>query len=251
MKPIICFQSICCSKFGQRENLGKVQFCFEDHAFWHLLTSDKFRVHDVTFHGDLCAQVEYSEADEFVTPGLNTNVIIAAFTTSFARLILWKSLNALGHRAIYYDTDSIIYVHMDEEEEDGGYELPYGDVLGAFKDEIGGGDHIVEFVSAGPKNYGYKTAAGKTVLKVRGFTLKPKAAEQLNFDVVSELVQARAFRHRIEVDMGTTITRDPKTWTLKTKPNKKQYRLLYDKRVLLDDDYKTVPFGYLFPDDTL
>lgn len=266
MKKFFSPVTIIYRKFGQRVKLGKVKFCFEDHEFWQLLTSDQFCVNDVIFHGDLCAQVEYSEAEEFVTPGLNTNVVIAAFTTAFARLILWKSLNALGENVLYYDTglqihdfcklnllfnyvsDSIIYVYK---EDNGGYEPPYGDVLGAFKDEVGNGDHILEFVSAGPKNYGYKTAHGNKILKVRGFTLKPKAAEQLNFDVVSELVQARAFRQRINVDMGTTIARDPKTWTLKTRQNQKQYRLLYDKRVLLDYEYKTVPFGFLFPEDIL
>lgn len=119
-----------------------------------------------------------------------------------------------------------------------------GEILGEYKDEIGCGDHIVEFVSGGPKNYGYRTAKGKTCLKVRGFTLKPKAAEQLNFNVVNQLVQAKAFREQIHVNMGTTIGRCTKTWTLRTVPNRKQYRLLYDKRVLCDD-FSTLPYGYL------
>lgn len=47
-------------------------------------------------------------------------------------------------------------------------------------DELEGDDHIVEFVSGGPKNYGYQTAAGKVCCKVRGFTLNVRGDKQLN-----------------------------------------------------------------------
>ena len=78
---------------------------------------------------------------------------------------------------------------------------------------------------------------------MRGFTLKPEAAKSLNFNVVTEMIKARDFQSKVDIDMGSTITRDKKTWSLANGQNRKQYRLLYDKRVLLDD-FKTVPFGY-------
>ena len=135
-------------------------------------------------------------------------------------------------------SDSVIYVDRGS-----GYEPPMGDCLGQFKDEIGDGDYIVKFGSGGPKNYGYETKNGKVELKVRGFTLKPEAAKTLNFDKLEELILARPFNTKLRIDMGSTIKRDKTTWNLKTAENFKDYRLLYDKRVLLND-FTTVPFGY-------
>ena len=45
-------------------------------------------------------------------------------------------------------------------------------------------NHIVEFASAGPKNYGYRTKDGKVECKVRGFTLNARGQSQLNFDLL-------------------------------------------------------------------
>jgi hypothetical protein len=48
-----------------------------------------------------------------------------------------------------------------------------GEYLGDLTDEIDpkDGNYIVEFVSAGPKNYAYKTDKGVTKCTIKGFTL--------------------------------------------------------------------------------
>ena len=57
----------------------------------------------------------------------------------------------------YYDTDSVIF-----SVKEGQWEPPLGDYLGELTNELDDGDHIATFVSAGPKNYAYKTESGKT-----------------------------------------------------------------------------------------
>ena len=52
------------------------------------------------------------------------NIFIAAFTTCHARLRLYTHLETLGDRALYYDTDSVIY-HW----QPGQAEIPLGDYL--------------------------------------------------------------------------------------------------------------------------
>ena len=52
--------------------------------------------------------------------------------------------------------------------------------------ELDKDDHIVEFTSAGPKNYSYLTKRGKTCCKVRGFSLNVRGASQLNRDVMKQ-----------------------------------------------------------------
>jgi len=65
-----------------------------------------------------------------------------------------------------------------------GLTEPY---LGQLQNEMAEGDYIVEFVSAGPKNYGYMTANGKTELKVKGFSLNSEGSSQMNYHLMRDL----------------------------------------------------------------
>ena len=64
---------------------------------------------------------------------------------------MYSYLERLNQQVLYYDTDSVIYKWCD-----GQTKIETGDYLGDMTDELDG-DHIVEFVSGGPKNYAYKT----------------------------------------------------------------------------------------------
>lgn len=48
-------------------------------------------------------------AKEEYERSFKTNVFIAAFTTSHARLKLYDAMDALKERVLYYDTESVIY----------------------------------------------------------------------------------------------------------------------------------------------
>jgi len=64
---------------------------------------------------------------------------------------LYETMQKIGMRVLYHDTDSIIYV--DPNPDDPAVMRPEGgDHLGVYKDEVGPGDWIVEYCSAGPKN---------------------------------------------------------------------------------------------------
>ena len=104
-----------------------------------------------------------------------TNFFIAAFTTCQARLKLYESLEILKDRVLYYDTDSAVYKWKPGESE-----IALGDYLGDMTNELEEGDYIVEFISAGAKNYGYVTAKGKSCVKVKGFPLNVRGMAQLN-----------------------------------------------------------------------
>ncbi len=92
----------------------------------------------------------------------NTNCVIGAFVTAQARLKLLSELNKLGDRVLYYDTDSIIYIHIE-----GLYNPSLGNFLGDFTNELIDNESIVEFASGGPKNYAYKTNTEKLSLLLR------------------------------------------------------------------------------------
>ena len=165
-------------KFAQRSNLTKTKMIHEPKEFFELLYSSKFEVCDARLVNDDVVEVQYRNVEEFAEQNNKVNVIIAAFTTAYARLKLYDLLDLLQERDLYYDTDSVIYV-----DEPGKPEPPLGNYLGDLTDELNG-DYITSFVSGGPKNYAYRTKKGKTDTKIRGITLDYAASGKLNHDVV-------------------------------------------------------------------
>ena len=57
------------------------------------------------------------------------------------------------------------------------------------------GNFIVEFVSAGVKNYGYQTKNGKVVCKVKGLLLSVHGAKQLNYDIMHQNILDEILTH--------------------------------------------------------
>ena len=83
-------------------------------------------------------------------------------STALARLNLYEELQKMGEQVLYYDTDSVIYRWREGQ--------PYiltGFFLGQMTDELEG-DPVVEFGSAGPKSYCYRTQGDKKECKNRG-----------------------------------------------------------------------------------
>lgn len=172
--------------------------------------------------------------------GDNCSIPIAAFVTCQARLKLWRELNKLGLRVLYFDTDSIIFVSKPCD-----YMPELGDFLGQFTSEVQSGLYIVEFVSAGPKNYAYKLNSGETSCTVKGFTLNHIASQKINYESIKEIVCRPAdggIRESISVEQ-MKFARNKFTWEIETSIISKLYSFVYDKRILLSD-LTTLPYGY-------
>jgi hypothetical protein len=100
-----------------------------------------------------------------------------------------RYLDALQDKALYCDTDSVIYVQPKSEPS----LIETGDSLGAMTSELKPVVYIAEYLGAGPKNYAYRTmipatGEGKTVCKVRGITLNYIASQLVNFDKIREMI---------------------------------------------------------------
>ena len=172
------------------------------------------------------------------------NIFVACFTICWARLHLYEALELLGERVLYFDTDSIIYL-----EEPNQPNPVLGDYLGEFTNELEADDFIVEFVSGGPKNYGYKTNKGKVECKVRGFRLNSEGKTQLNYDimrqnVLDEIQKPQKTPRQTQVIKTYQIVLGAKTCDLFTFPDYKCYQLVYDKRVIDPSTFQTYPYGY-------
>ena len=212
----------------------------EPNRFFDLLYSDEFEVNDVRIVNENMIEVQYRNTDEFAAQNDKVNIVIAAFTTAYARLKLYDLLDLLQERTLYYDTDSVIYVHKS-----GKPEPPLGNYLGQLTDELNG-DYITTFISGGPKNYANCTRNGKTDTKICGITLDYTTLKKLNPDVVRALVHLHVnckTEAKVTINILFKITRDKKEKNIITKKTKKDYRIVCDKRVITEN-YGTLPYGY-------
>ena len=212
--------------------MTKTEIVHQPKRFIELLYSDEFEVCDARIVNDDMVEVQYKSTEEFVEQNNKVNVVIASFTTAYARLKLYDLLDLLQERVLYYDTDSVIYVHKP-----GKPDPPLGNYLGDLTDELNG-DYIMSFVLGGPKNYAYHTKKGKTETKIRGITLDYAATGKLNHHVVRALVHLHTncdTDAKVTVDMPFKITRDKKEKNIVTKKMKKDYRIVYNKRVITEN----------------
>ena len=243
-------------KFGQKPNKTQVAQFTDPIEFHHFISSDQLDIHKIQMHqnNENVVEVFYTKQQEDMDIQPNLNIFIACFTTCYARLKLYEALEMLGERVLYYDTDSVIYVqNLDDPTEQ---QPVLGDYLGDFTNELKGDDFIVEFASAGPKNYGYLTAEGKTECKVKGFSLNTEGSKYINYELLRDNVKKEIqnplyhprknemLTRQYPVKRSYRIVRNPNTYELETKEEIKNYQLVYDKRVVDPDTFKTYPYGY-------
>ena len=145
--------------------MKKIVITTDEAEFFRKLANPTLKIADWHILNDDMVQLEFENVEEFVPTNMQTNVILASFTTAHARLRLYDVLQHLGQSVLYFDTDSVIY-KTDENQDT----IKTGDYLGELTDELQG-HHIVEFVSAGPKNYSFKLDNGETKCTIKGFTL--------------------------------------------------------------------------------
>ena len=160
-------------KFGQRSNLEQAELVENPSVYFQKLNSDSVEVTAVNYVSDDFVEMRWKYKEDFTETNAKTNVIIAAYSTAQARLKLYSYLEQLGPRALYADTDSVIFSTNVTEQK-----LALGDYLGDLTDEVPG-NKIETFVTGGPKNYAYKLKepdekGNLTHCKVRGITLNHK-----------------------------------------------------------------------------
>jgi len=229
----LCLNSLW-GKFGQRSNMPNTEFIDDPLRFYEILADERLTDKHVFYISDDMVQVNYRYKKTFVKNNFNTNIYVAAYTTANARLRLYAELEKQGRNAVYCDTDSIMY------KKNGGVELPFGEMLGDWTDELNGG-RITKWVASGPKSYHYVTDGGKVSTKTKGFTLHYKNAQKINGEAMERLIKGEIPNITVQ---NSEITRNPETKQLVNKEQTKTLSFNFDKRIIVSG-YDTVPYGYI------
>ena len=231
----LCLNSLW-GKFGQRNNMSQTKYVTDVSEFYEILLDDKLGNKNFQFINDDMVQMTYNFKDQFVDNSNNTNIYIACFTTSHARLMLYDKLDYLNEKVLYFDTDSIIYA------DDNTKNIETGDMLGDMANEISG-KGISSFVSTGPKSYSFKYDDDEQKSAIKGFTLNHENNNLLNHDSLSKIVKRQI--REITIVNENKITR--KNREIVNKYCEKIFRFGYDKRVIkhVDENHiDTLPYGY-------
>ena len=231
-------------KFGERQNKPTTEAVYSPADLYSKLVSPVVEVSHLRFCTEDVMEIVYTRHADDATPSNKVNIFVAAFTTCWARLKLYSYLDILGERVLYYDTDSVIYRQLP-----GQVTIPVGDFLGDMTNELDGDDYIVEFVSGGAKNYGYRTKLGKKECKVRGFTLNVRGRASLNYQVMkanilAELDNPLEQRRVVNVVNPNHFKRDQASKKIGLVKQTKKYGLVFDKRVVDPETKVSLPFGF-------
>lgn len=232
-------------KFGQQTNKMQVKEFVDPQDFCAFLDSSTHDIHWVSPLHEERVKVHHRMQPHCESDSPHLNIFVACFTTCWARLRLYDVMDQLSDRLLYLDTDSIIFLQRPTDQ----CQPPLGDFLRDFTNELEPGDHIVEFCSGRPKNYGYQTDQGHVECKVCGFSLNAEGKAQLNYEVLrqntlNELLDPRDHPHITPVTQIHSIHRDAKHYTLETRQKTKEYKLVYNKRILDPNTFYTYPYSY-------
>ncbi len=93
-------------KFAQRDNLSQKVLLEDPEKFFKLVFDQTNVVQAIDLLTDDVACVTYTKQDDYIEPSSLTSAVHASFVTAYGRLKLYNVLNAVGHRTIYFDTDS-------------------------------------------------------------------------------------------------------------------------------------------------
>ena len=125
----------------------------DPNVLYRFLATPGVEVENLLFGRDSVVWASWRYTAEVLVPTLrHTNEFVGAYVAFGGRMHLYAYLDRLGERAVYCDTDSVIFVQKTGEPP----LIECGNALGDVTSEVKGSEYISEFVSGGPKNYDYK-----------------------------------------------------------------------------------------------
>lgn len=136
-----------------RNFLSSIKLTNNPHDYYQLVQDNRIEIVDSTAVSDSMMRVTYRTKKDFVEEHSVSNVVLALWTTSAARVYLYKQMKKIvstpNCQLLYTDTDSVIFVHPENV-----MPIKIGNLLGEMSDEYPE-YNIVEWASAGCKQARY------------------------------------------------------------------------------------------------
>ena len=228
----ICLNSLW-GKLAEKCERKEDKYCTSESQWFGLMSKHIKGEIEITGSWIIGSSIhaQFKQLDDKKTALARTNLAVASFVTSNARLRLGEKLDILGPRAFYFDTDSILY-HYDPSLPN----IEEGEYLGDWEKE--NKTPIVEFCAMGPKSYAVREANDKSETKMKGFTLHHENAAEVNLKTMKKLVDGT-----VEAIVGKHLNFIKKAGGIHTRVEPKSAVFSYTKRRLVGA-YDTVPIGW-------
>jgi hypothetical protein len=167
-------------------------------GFYENLKDNKVDIKNVRLVGSN-TMFDFVENRNFKRPSLHkTYLPVAVFVTAYGRLKLWRELVKIDPpgtcnadlRVLMYDTDSIVYSNSVDPD---AYKITEGDCLGDWETEDLERENngLWKFYAIGPKSYSIVCGNGKTLIKLKGATLKHAHAKLMTPEIMQALVKSK------------------------------------------------------------
>lgn len=231
-------------RLGMRTNKPKKSFINSADQLLKLMVNPSYEVNHFHELSDDSLLLTYTLKAECEQIQSYVNVVLAAYTSSLARIHLYKYLDMLKERCLYHDTDSIIFTCKENESRP-----KLGDYLGELTDELldfGENSYISEAVFTSEKSYAFivKTPGKEDTAdcKVKGLTLSYKNSKTVNFESMKNMVlqdQSKPLELNNRVILRTGDSRvysAEQQYTFKVNANKRV-------KIGIDRTY-TIPYGF-------
>ena len=164
--------------------MNQCKYMSDISEFYKIILDDSIDKLNMNFITEYMVQMSYTYKDQFVDNSYNTNISIAYFTTSSARLMFYEKLDYLNEQVLHFDTDSIIY-----SESQNGKTKQTGNMLSEMTDELDNETINDTFVSGGPKNYSFMYGDNKQKSVIKGFRLNHENTQILNHTNMFKMVK--------------------------------------------------------------
>jgi len=189
-------------KFSQEEQKVAVAYVTDWLSLKGYFDDPKIKVKSVDIIWSDRAQVTYVNERENMGYQKNTQLIVYAHCTAYSRIAMMQDAEDFereGAEIYYTDTDSFFLTLPKNRVTSFCDRFSVGSpAYGYYKRETEG--KVVSFASLGCKNYAYKTDAGESCVKIRGFQLQNEvASKMLSPETVKDMTQSLLRRERKKV----------------------------------------------------
>ena len=209
-------------RFALRENQPLFKFITSVEELYSFISNANFEVKSLRPITENVIGVSYLlKNKELVDISNERNIFIAAITTAWARIELYKHADKLSTNTetqLYYvDTDGLMFCDTKPPFQS----LSTGNFMGDLTNELKENEWISLFMSAGPKNYAFQTNLLKTCVKVKGFSLHSENLRAFNCETLKQIIQKHVQTHCDE--FGFVSMKDPKTFRMMAKQKRVEF----------------------------